>query len=538
MNEITQLAEFLDDQKWRLNHLYWIEDKEGRIQRFRMNYAQEHLHDNLHFRNDVLKARQLGISTYTALLMLDMSLFTPNFNSGIIDKTLPDAQQKLGKIMFAYAMLDYLPDNPTQEDVSLSLLGVEIKKWRDVDSKSQTLVRWSNGSNVRVGTSLRGGTIQLLHISELGHVSIHNPQRAKEIVTGSINSVSKEGVIIKESTHEGGRFGHNYELTSKALDMVGRELTPLDWKFFFFPWYKNSEYWLDPETVVIPEYLERYFASLEKAGIELDSGQKAWYCTMERTMGLDMWQEYPSTPNEAFEKRTSGSIYGASIDKLREQGRTNCRFEIDLIYPLYVSMDIGMSDAMSMWVFQPFKTEHRVLNHFQANNKELGFYVQILKQWEKRYCPITTIFLPHDGSKRDWEKNTFAQKLRDAGFNVVVLPRIIDVWKGINATYEVLRDCVFHEECNNPIEIDGKKYMSGMNALINYRTIPAGTNGSIRDEPLHDACSNPADAFRYYAEAVSRELVNTGVFTPKKRTTITGLGIARSGGFRRSNDDW
>ncbi|MEG0143939.1 MAG: hypothetical protein RSA21_07605, partial [Akkermansia sp.] len=187
MNEITQLAEFLDDQKWRLNHLYWIEDKEGRIQRFRMNYAQEHLHDNLHFRNDVLKARQLGISTYTALLMLDMSLFTPNFKSGIIDKTLPDAQQKLGKIMFAYAMLDYLPDNPTQEDVSLSLLGVEIKKWMDVDSKSQTLVRWSNGSNVRVGTSLRGGTIQLLHISELGHVSIHNPQRAKEIVTGSIN---------------------------------------------------------------------------------------------------------------------------------------------------------------------------------------------------------------------------------------------------------------------------------------------------------------------------------------------------------------
>ena len=82
----------LADPLWRLNNLYWIENKNGRMQRFAPNAAQLRLHHNLWYRNAVLKARQLGISTYVAMLMLDNCLFTPNFHAGIIDKTLPDAE--------------------------------------------------------------------------------------------------------------------------------------------------------------------------------------------------------------------------------------------------------------------------------------------------------------------------------------------------------------------------------------------------------------------------------------------------------------
>ena len=99
----------LQDPLWRLRNLYWIENKSGRVRRFRMNAAQQRLHANLWYRNVVLKARQLGISTYVAMLMLDSCLFTPNFHAGIIDKTLPDAEQKLEKIRFAWEHLDYLP---------------------------------------------------------------------------------------------------------------------------------------------------------------------------------------------------------------------------------------------------------------------------------------------------------------------------------------------------------------------------------------------------------------------------------------------
>ena len=94
----------LSSQLWRLEHLYWIENKAGQLQRFSLNRAQRRLHERLWYRNDILKARQLGISTYVAMLMLDMSLFRSNFHCGIIDKSLPDAQQKLAKLHFAKSL--------------------------------------------------------------------------------------------------------------------------------------------------------------------------------------------------------------------------------------------------------------------------------------------------------------------------------------------------------------------------------------------------------------------------------------------------
>ncbi|MEG0144306.1 MAG: hypothetical protein RSA21_09475, partial [Akkermansia sp.] len=482
--------------------------------------------------------RQLGISTYAAILILDMCLFRDNFSSGIIDKTLIDAQHKLKKIRFAYDFLGYVPENATQEELAISALGKEIKQLKQIRSNSKTGIDWENGSNVRVGTSLRGGTLQLLHVSELGHVAIHAPQKAKEIVTGSINAVSKNGIVIRESTHEGGRFGINYDMTSKSMEMCGKRLSSLDWRFFFFPWWKSPEYAQDAKGVRIPGYLEKYFTEIKSAGIELTDEQKAWYASQERTMGYAMRQEYPSTPDEAFDKQDENAIYGPWIDQLREKGRLNCRFEVDLIYPLYVSMDLGKGDQTSMWIVQNCKMEHRVIDHFQANRQLIGFYATKLREWEKDYGVIKTVFIPHDGNNGDWNGSSFEQGIMNAGFTVTRLPRIPDVWEGIDQTRDVLRDCVFHERCDEPIEAGGKKYISGLNALKNYRKLPAGANGALREEPLHDVCSDSADAFRYYAEAYKRELVNTVVFTPRKRTTITGLGIARSGGFRRSNDDW
>lgn len=112
--------ELLADRWWRLNHLYWIEDKDGQMVRFRPNWAQEELFNNLWYRNTILKVRQLGISTFCAIYMLDLCLFGKNQHCGIIDKTLPDGQAKLRKIAFAYEHLDYLPDNPTMEDRALA----------------------------------------------------------------------------------------------------------------------------------------------------------------------------------------------------------------------------------------------------------------------------------------------------------------------------------------------------------------------------------------------------------------------------------
>lgn len=531
MSESEQLKELLEDRKWRLNHLYWITDKNGQLIRFRMKDEQESFYDSIWYRNDILKARQLGFSTLIALLILDAMIYNSNFSAGIIDRTIPDAQQKLGKINLAYDMLDYLPMDPTDEDIALAHVGAEIKKWCPVESKSKTEMCFKNGSSVKVGMSMRGRTLQLLHVSEMGYVSIHDPMRAREILTGAINSVPVDGIVIRESTHEGGRFGLNYEMTKKAMEMSGRDLSQLDFKFFFFPWWRSPEYQLPVNGEVrMTEDQRRYFASLKEAGIELSMEQIAWYVSMERTQGYSMRQEYPSTPAEAFDKQAEGAIYGATFDRLREQGRLNCRFEFDKVAPFYVSFDIGMSDAMSIWAFQEMMTEHRVLDHFQASNEDLGFYVQLLREWERKYGMIRTVFLPHDAVKRDWEKTSFEQRLRDAGFVTKVVPRTPDVWQGISSTRDLLKDCVFHERCGEPVVANGVEYISGLNAMMNYRSQPPGINGVLREMPLHDICSHSADAFRTFAEAFANGMVNPYQVHEERRkpkTPKTGPGALR-----------
>ena len=49
--------ERLADPLWRLNNLYWIENKRGSMQRFTPNVAQLRLHRHLWHRNVVLKAQ-------------------------------------------------------------------------------------------------------------------------------------------------------------------------------------------------------------------------------------------------------------------------------------------------------------------------------------------------------------------------------------------------------------------------------------------------------------------------------------------------
>lgn len=512
MDNIEILKERLSDRMWRLNHLYWIINKDGLMQRFQLNWAQQKLHQELWYRNDILKARQLGISTYVAMLMLDMSLFRSNFHCGIIDKSLVDGTGKISKIDLAYKSLDYAPDNPTEEDIALAELGRFIKG--EIQAKpSKTTISFSNGSRITAGTSLRGGTFQFLHVSELGYVAAHAPLRAREIVTGAMNAVSKDGVIIRESTHEGGKFGLNYEMTKASMEMVGKPLSSLDWKFFFFPWWKNPEYTLEPgerKEEHFQEDLQKYFEDLKlRCGITLRYDQKLWYASQAKTFGGLVRQEYPSTPEEAFQALVEGSIYGSHLDSLRSQGRLCAEFEKDDLAPYYVSWDIGMADYMCLWLWQVRGDgKFYVMDCLQANDKPLEWYINFIhKEWEVDFGPIYKHLLPHDAGRRDPHGISFDAHLRRAGFRVSVVPRTPDVWAGIFSVRRLLNHCIFHERCSRPLKIDGVEYMSGVNALENYQKAPSGAHGVERDTPLHNRCSHAADGFRTFAEAYEKGLV-------------------------------
>ena len=91
-NDLAQAAKLLNDPLWRLNNLYRIIDKSGNKSLFKLNWAQEHLYQDMWYCNLILKARQLGISTFISLLFLDRCLFNSNQHAGIIAHTREDAE--------------------------------------------------------------------------------------------------------------------------------------------------------------------------------------------------------------------------------------------------------------------------------------------------------------------------------------------------------------------------------------------------------------------------------------------------------------
>ena len=59
-DEYIPTQEELNDKLWRLTHLYYITDKQGREVLFDLNWAQKELHEREWHQMLVLKARQLG----------------------------------------------------------------------------------------------------------------------------------------------------------------------------------------------------------------------------------------------------------------------------------------------------------------------------------------------------------------------------------------------------------------------------------------------------------------------------------------------
>jgi len=236
-------------------------------------------------------------TTLISILWLDHALFNANQRCGIVAQDLEAAEAIFrDKVKFAY---EHLPE----------VLREVMPLKRD---SAKELLFAHNNSAVRVATSMRSGTINRLLVSEFGKICAKFPDRAKEVVTGSIPAVPKNGITVIESTAEG-RDGEFYDMTQQAMALYDqrKELTMRDYRFHFFPWWQEPNYRINPAGVVITDDDRDYFTKIEQEqGITLDLHQRAWYVATRDTdfagKPEKMWQEYPSTPNEAFQVSTEG----------------------------------------------------------------------------------------------------------------------------------------------------------------------------------------------------------------------------------------
>lgn len=463
---------------WRLNHLYTIVTDEGSEIAFTPNEEQAQLFQRLHTRNLVLKARQLGFTTFIDLLCLDQALWNRNFTAAIIAHSLDDAARIFRtKVLNPYRAL---PDS--------------LKRTFPLERESASELVFAHGSSITVSTSVRSGTVNLLHVSEMGKIARKYPERAREIVTGSFEAVPKDGMIVVESTAEGAD-GWFHDACMDALNRhrSGGHETRLDFRLHFFPWYRKRSYVLD-EPVHVGDEHAKYFRELSmKHGIQLTQPQKAWYIKKAATLKEDMGREYPSTPEESFAQSTEGTIFGKEMAALRMLGRIGA-VPLRPGVPVNTFWDFGVSDMNSIWLHQRVGSEHRLVRFFQDCNEGLRYYWNLIEKWRmENDAKWGKHYLPHDADTRiqGYEIETRKQILEELGMRqIVVVPRVQDLRDGIELVRRLLNECTFDERgCE-----------AGIECLEKYTREWDDVRGVWGSSPRHDKYSHGADAFRQLAQ--------------------------------------
>lgn len=462
---------------YRLNNLYRIIDRNGKDVDFKLNPIQTHVLDNIHKRNLILKARQLGMSTFSVLYLLDQCIWTPNLSAGIVSYSLEHAQHIFKRII-GHA-LKYLP------------------KWLHVEIINQSAkeITFANGSMLRVDTTLRGGAYQLVLVSEFGKTCARSPQKAEEVVTGTLNTLSQEGTVIIESTGEG-NDGFFAEMVTQAAQRGNHNLSPLDYHLFFYPWYLESSY-VSSHKISYGVELTDYFNKLEKnTNTKINQDQRNWYAQQNGLLGDKIKQEFPSTVVEAFLSSSDAYYYAEYIERAYQSNRCLYTNLYDALSPLYVAMDIGVNDLTVMIFFQVVHGEIRIVDYYEDKNKGVDFYAKYLLQ-DRKYL-YHTVYLPHDSAKRDAIRveNTYERDFRklftQTATKFHVLPKS-DLNLGISHAKIKFDRCVFNINKVKPL----------IDHLSKYRKKWSEQFGKYLDEPYHDVHSNYADAFRYAMQAVT-----------------------------------
>ena len=377
------IKNFFSSRLWRLNNCYNIINKQGELIIMAMNRAQHIVYAEFlrHPRLLILKSRQQGISTFWLVFFFDTLLFYPNKKAGLMSQGLDESAELLDKLSILWNNMD--PD---------ILEELQVTKTKD-NSKTFEL---SNNSKMLVRTSFRSGTLQMLHISEMGKIANAYPARAREVKTGSLQALAPGLPGIIESTAEGvNEFKYMWDT---AVAFIG-EMSYKDFKAVFLPWLDDPDCTTDIQQEQTKEGKD-YFTSLEKEyGLVATEQQKWFWESQFRELGLDIFQEYPATPEEAFRAALEGAYYGSYVARYITRGENRIREGLyNAALPITISMDLGLNDDFVLFFWQFYAGEHRLVREYYSNDELTSHYVDIIKHYyqEANICLLYTSPSPRD----------------------------------------------------------------------------------------------------------------------------------------------
>lgn len=485
-------SEAMGDAVWRLANLYRCTNANGQIVPFRPTPEQRLVIWCIFVRGWrrilIPKARQLGMSLVLCLIGLDFVAWNSGAKAALVDKSEDDAKKKL------------------REKVKLAWEGIDpaLSQVLPVSSttNAMTFGEGLDASTYEADVSFRGGTVQFLHVSEWGEIQMKQRERSREIRDGSLPAAEQAegGIVVVETTWHGGLDGELGPYVREALDTPEADKGPKSWRVLFFPWWGSAAYqsahgYLDQDS-------HRYFEKLESEwDVHLTDAQKLWYASERRTRGpRAMRSQFPSVMTECWESMPEGAIYGSFIERARSEGRIKA-FNADGRWPVDTIWDLGHPLNTVTWLAQVTPEEIRILDVMMELDVTLEQRAALLaaKGWT-----FGNHFLPHDAGVRQTsglcQADEFRRVFARIGGHVRIVPRVPDVWQGINSLRGIFPRLVFRDPETRP----------GIDHLARYHSIRETATGIARDEPVHDRYSHAADALRQLAQAMDGGMIPHG----------------------------
>jgi hypothetical protein len=199
--------------------LLLVRTREGKPARLRANAAQREFERRRGQRNIVLKARQMGLTTWTAARFFLKTITRP----GTLTLQVAHSQESAEEIFrIVHRFLDWLPDELREGPLKTSHANVRQIVFPEIDSQYRIVSAGDRNAG-------RGLTVQNLHCSELARW----PGEPADILAGLRAALSPEAEVTLESTPDGvgGCFHEEWQRAAET-GMVRH----------FFPWWMEPRY--------------------------------------------------------------------------------------------------------------------------------------------------------------------------------------------------------------------------------------------------------------------------------------------------------
>ncbi|MGH9789641.1 MAG: terminase [Candidatus Acidiferrales bacterium] len=254
-----------------------IRERPGPLVRFRPNEAQKRYARQRTRRNIILKARQLGMTTYIAARFFLLTMFREGTTTLQVAHSEESAQRIFRIVRRFYDTLQA----DLRAQIHTGPANVRELAFTQIDSRY--LVDTAGNRNVG-----RGLTIHNLHASEVALW----PGDPRETMAALLAAVVPGGLVDVESTPNGvGGYFHSEWLRAKSGEPDA--LTP-----HFFPWWMEPAYCINLPGASLEPYSDDEQQLVERH--RLSAGQIRYRRWLRATFGGLAPQEYAETDDDCF----------------------------------------------------------------------------------------------------------------------------------------------------------------------------------------------------------------------------------------------